>query len=124
MTLVFMSLLGLVISRWIGPAWGRRLLGPLLLFGIASVLWWRATDDLRPYAVAQFRAVIVLLPASWSDKTIRKLWPASARYAVAKVAEAFDRGLYASLSVSGHTLKHLAASLAAYWILRWGRTVS
>ena len=124
MTLVFMPLLALVISRWIGLAWGRRLLWPLVLFGIASVLWWRATGDLRPYAVAQFGPAMVLLPACWSDRTLRGLWPAAAWYAAAKVAETFDRGVYAALPVSGHTLKHVAAALAAYWIFRWRRTGS
>jgi hypothetical protein len=123
MTLVFMPLLALVLDQWMGEAFGRRLLWPLILFGIASVVWWRVTDDLRPYAVAQFGPVLVLLPAFWSDRMIRKLWPVAAWYALAKLAEAFDRSIYEALFISGHTLKHLAAALATYWILRWRRTV-
>jgi hypothetical protein len=123
-TLVFMALLALVISRWIGPVWGgRSLLLPLILFGIASVVWWRFTGDLRPYAVAQFGPALVMLPAFWFDRTIRGLWPAGALYALAKVAETFDLGIYTAIPVSGHTLKHLAAALATYWILRWRRSV-
>ena len=123
-TLVFMALLALVISQWVGPVWGRHsLLLPLVLFGIASVAWWRITGDLRPYAVAQFGPALVMLPAFWFDRTIRGLWPAGALYALAKVAETFDRGIYAAIPVSGHTLKHLAAALATFWILQWRRSV-
>ena len=40
-------------------------------------------------------------------------------YALAKVAEALDAPIY-SLGhiVSGHTIKHLLAALAAWWLLR------
>ena len=119
MTLVFMPLLALVVSQWIEPAWGRRLLWPLILFGIASVVWWRITGDLRPYAVAQFGPALVLLPAMWIEPTLRGLWPVAAFYALAKVAEIFDVAIFSAISLSGHTLKHLAAALATYWILRW-----
>ena len=39
--------------------------------------------------------------------------------AFAKVAEVLDAPIYAMGGiVSGHTLKHLIAALAAYWLLR------
>jgi len=85
-----MPLPALVISHWSGPAWGRWLQWPLILFGIASVEWWRYTGDLRPYAVVQFGPLLVLMPASWFDRTVRGLWPAASLYALAKVAETFD----------------------------------
>jgi len=124
MTLVFMPLVVLVISQWMGTAWGRRVQWPLVLFGVGSVLWWRAEGDLRPYAIAQFGPALLLLPAFWFDRTIRRLWPAAAWYALAKIFETFDGGIYAALSVSGHTLKHLAAALATYWIFRWRRMLA
>lgn len=121
MTLVFMPLVVLVISQWMGTAWGRRVQWPLILFGIGSVLWWRAEGDLRLYAIAQFGPALLLLPAFWFDRSIRRLWPAAAFYALAKIFETFDGRIYALLSVSGHTLKHLAAGMATYWIFRWRR---
>ena len=124
MTLVFMPLVVLVISQWMGTAWGRRVRWPLVLFGIGSVLWWRVEGDLRAYAIAQFGPALLLLPAFWFDRTIRRLWPAAAWYALAKLFETFDGGIYAALSVSGHTLKHLAAALATYWIFRWRRMLA
>ena len=124
MTLVFMSLLALLISQWIEPAWGRRLLWPLILFGIASIVWWRVTGDLRPYGVAQFGPAVLLLPAMWFEPKLRGLWPVATFYALAKVAEAFDSGIFSDVSLSGHTLKHLAAGLATYWTLRWRSAVT
>jgi hypothetical protein len=42
-----------------------------------------------------------------------------ALYVVAKLLETYDKQIFAIGHVlSGHTLKHLAASLAGYWILR------
>ncbi|HXW54748.1 MAG TPA: hypothetical protein VEJ67_03285 [Candidatus Cybelea sp.] len=39
--------------------------------------------------------------------------------ALAKVLESTDRALFShGHVVSGHTLKHVAASISAYWILR------
>jgi len=124
MTLVFMPLVVLVISRWMGTAWGHRMQWPLVLFGIGSVLWWRAEGDLRLYAIAQFGPALLLLPAFWFDRIIRRLWPAAAFYALAKILETLDGGIYAALPVSGHTLKHLAAGLATYWIFRWRRMLT
>ena len=74
-----------------------------MLFGIGSVIWWRATGDLRVYAVAQFAV------GAW--------------YVAAKLAETFDRQVYAVFPLSGHTLKHLAAAVATYYIFRWRVTL-
>jgi hypothetical protein len=40
-------------------------------------------------------------------------------YVAAKLLETFDRPIFAVLHVvSGHTLKHFAAGMAGFWILR------
>jgi hypothetical protein len=40
-------------------------------------------------------------------------------YALAKVLEGLDKPIFrAGQFVSGHTLKHLAAAAAGYWLLR------
>ena len=39
-------------------------------------------------------------------------------YGLAKVFEFFDHGLFHLTGVSGHTLKHLASGVGAWWILR------
>jgi hypothetical protein len=111
MTVVFMALVSILI--------GRRFLFPLLAFGIASILWWIATGDLRLYAVAQFGAVFVAVFAMFFSASARRLWPVLMLYALAKLAEHFDQAIYSALPLSGHTVKHLLAAAASYAILRW-----
>ena len=119
MTLVFMSLLAMVTAEWIGPEWERRLLIPLTLYGIASVLWWNLTGDLRPYAVAQYGPLLILLPALRFVPKARVLAPVLALYVLAKLAESYDEAIYSVVPLSGHTLKHFAAALATAFVLRW-----
>lgn len=122
MTLVFMALVSMVISEWIGARKGEQLLGPLLLFGVASVAWWRASGDLRPYILAQFGSILVVLlafPFSWH---VRRLTPVIVLYGLAKLAEHYDQSIYVITHLSGHTWKHLLAAAATYGILRWRRT--
>ena len=119
MTLTFMSFLGLITGEGLGTQRRRRILASLVICGIASVVWWRTTGDLRPYFLLQFGSMAVLVPAACFSRRTRKLWPVLALYVLAKFAEHLDRAIYSVLPVSGHTLKHLSAALAAYWILYW-----
>lgn len=85
---------------------------------IASVFWWPATGDLRPYLLVQ-AAPLVLVPLwQWRAAAPRArriaFGLAIALYVAAKIAEALDRQIYAAAAiVSGHTLKHLVAAAAA-----------
>jgi hypothetical protein len=50
---------------------------------------------------------------------VADLWVVIALYVAARLAEVFDRAIYAlGGMLSGHTLKHLLAALAAVWVLR------
>ncbi len=128
MTLGFMSLLAATLNERMSVKIGTRLLGPLLIFGIASVLYWNVTlahgtGDLRPYVLAQFGSLLVLLllvalfPPRYTRGT--DLIVSLLIYALAKVFEAADRPIF-NLGgiVSGHTLKHITAAVSACWILR------
>lgn len=122
MTIGFMSLVAIIIAEYFSPALGKKLLLPLLLVGIGSVVYWAYTEsigagDLRPYAIVQFLPmlliplVIFLYPGE-SDLG-RYIWWMIGFYLAAKGAEFFDVGVYAfGDAVSGHTVKHLLASLA------------
>lgn len=91
-------------------------------FAVASVAWWSATDDLRPYLLLQ-GAPLVLLPVwQWRAQAPRRervlIGVALGCYLVAKVFEGLDRPVYEALGVvSGHTLKHLFAAAGALAIV-------
>jgi len=129
MTIVFMSIIAAMIVERVSVRAGLYLLLPMVVIGAGSSIQWyvselRGLGDLRFYAAVQVYAVLVLPLMMW-------LFPARYTrtsdigvivgfYVLAKVFEAFDRQIYAALghAVSGHTLKHLAAAMAGYWILR------
>jgi len=122
MTIGFMSLISIIIAEYFSEKTGRLSLLPLLLIGIGSVIYWAHSEtlgrgDLRPYAVVQFLPMlliplIIVLYRTRSDLG-RYIWWMIAFYVAAKLAEQLDDVLYAAGNlVSGHTVKHLLASLA------------
>jgi len=127
MTIAFMALLSSVIAERVNLTIGLRLLGPLLAVGVLSTLYWhlgemRGVGDLRPYALVQFGSLIAIPLILWlfpprytgtADMVCVLAW-----YALAKVFEFFDHGFFNLIGISGHTLKHLASGVGAWWILR------
>ena len=67
MTLVFMALLACVVKA------SNSLLAIFLACGVASVLWWNITGDLRFYALVQFGPLLILIPALWFVRDARYL---------------------------------------------------
>jgi hypothetical protein len=124
----FTAVLSAVIVDRVDARLGLRLLIPLVAVGIASVLYWRwsqlyATEDVLPYALVQYGslAAILVLCAVYRSRYTRgaDVVVGIAIYGVAKVTEVLDGPIYALGGiVSGHTLKHLIAALAVYWLLR------
>lgn len=127
MTLVFMSLVSAMIAERISVSVALWLWPLLVALGIFSVLEWRWSEqaghgDLRFYGAVQLYAVLVLLLMLF----LRGRYTGTADlgagvgfYVLAKLFETFDKPLFAlGHVVSGHTLKHIAAGLAGYWILR------
>ena len=127
MTIAFMSIVAAVIAERISVRAGLWLLPILLLVGISSVLQWylseqRGQGDLRFYGTVQAYSILFLLIAL----LLRPRYTRSADlaivagfYVLAKALEALDKPIFALGNVvSGHTLKHLAAALAGYWVLR------
>lgn len=125
----FMSLLASVIAERVSVAAGVRLLLPLTVLGVASVLYWPVSallgsEDLRPYVAVQFGslATILALCALFPSRYTRgeTLVVVVAIYGIAKVLELKDRDIYElGHWVSGHTLKHLAAAAAVFVLVRW-----
>jgi hypothetical protein len=127
MTVVFMALVDAMITERVSVRAGVALLPWLLLVGVGSVLQWhlselRGMGDLRFYSALQVYAVLVLLVILLlPDRYTRSsdLWIVVGFYVLAKLLELYDRQIFsANHVVSGHTLKHLAAAGAGWWILR------
>lgn len=123
MTLITMGLLSAVIAERINVRAGVRTLVPLLLIGVFSVIFWEANDDLRLYGLVQFLPLLlipllILLFAPRYTGT-GGYFGALGWYLLSRVAEAWDHQIYAlGQIVSGHTLKHLLAAVAVYWLYR------
>ena len=127
MTIGFAGLFSIVTGEFVSVRIGRRLLTPLLVIGVASVAYWAITEsygvgDLRPYALVQFLPMllipIILSVYRSASESTRYFWMMIAFYVLAKICEFFDAEIY-SLGevVSGHTLKHLFASLTPATLL-------
>ena len=121
-TIGFMGLFAALVCEHISARSERWLLGPAVLVGVASVLYWRVFGDLRPYVWIQVVALL-MIPAGLvlfrSDHGgDRFLVIGFACYALAKGAEAYDHPIFGltGARISGHTLKHLLAALACFAI--------
>jgi hypothetical protein len=128
MTCSFMSILTAIIMERISVKAGLRLLLPLLFFGIASVAYWYLTErqghgDYRFYLFVQFfpplliALIIALFPPRYTGT--QYLVVAFLFFVLAKLFELFDKQIYSfTRMISGHSLKHITAGVACYWILR------
>ncbi len=129
MTLGFSGLVAAAVVERIDLGLGLRSLWFLLLTGVATVVYWAATEqagagNVVPYAAFQFWsiAVIVLLMLAYPAKRYthgRLLAWAALWYGLAKVFETFDPQVYGLLggTLSGHSIKHVLASFAVFAIV-------
>lgn len=128
LAITVMGLLDATIVERVGVRAGLRLLLPLVGLAIVSVGYWHLTEqrgagDLRLYALVQFYPLLAiplmlgLLPPRYTRGG--DLLAAAATYALGKVPELADAAVFSlTRVVSGHTVKHLLAALAGYWVLR------
>lgn len=128
MTMAFMGILAAMISERVSLSLGIALLSPLLLLGIASVLWWIWTEhqgqgDLRWYLIVQFYPLLTMvlmllfLPGSYTHG--KYYWGVLICYVIAKLVELQDKQIFEFTYgvISGHNLKHLFAALAVVLLL-------
>ncbi|MGH9524173.1 MAG: hypothetical protein ACRD3E_16745 [Terriglobales bacterium] len=129
MTIGFMALFAALLAERVSVSLGFRLLPFLLAVGAGSVIYWIWTEhqgrgDLRAYLLVQFYPLLAILLLLW-------LFPARYTrgydylvglgfYAAAKALEVADKPVFALTrhTVSGHTLKHIAAAVGGYWLAR------
>jgi len=70
MTIVFMSFLSATVAELVSRPLGGRLLLPLLVVGVGSVLWWHYTEtighgDLRLYGWVQYYPMVAIPLLLW-----------------------------------------------------------
>ena len=127
MSVDFMALSVAVLSEYVNPRLEKYLLAPAIVLGLASVIYWHYTDDLRLYVLAQFLplllvpVILLLFKSPYMYRGLLLL--ALSLYVASKLAEHFDATVLAVSGeiISGHSLKHLLATLSlfvVYWMLR------
>jgi hypothetical protein len=122
MTVAFMGLFTALLSEHMEARLERAVLVPAIVVGIASVYWWKYSGDLRVYVWVQFAPLLAIpfvlaaFPARYTHRYY--LLYGLAFYALAKVAEYYDSGFYSLTSsiLSGHSLKHMVAAVAPFFI--------
>ena len=120
MVVAFAGLIGLAAAGRVSARAGELLALAVLLLGPLSIWVWSASGNVLPWAVLQFGGMALVLclarlkplpgaPAIQWDWVI-------VIYALAKCFELADEAVFTATSqlVSGHSLKHVVASFAAW----------
>jgi hypothetical protein len=120
MVVPFAGLLGLAAAGRISERAGLALGVATLLWGPISVAVWSRTGNVLPWALVQFGGMALVLWLA-SRPPHAGAWPVRwgavmMIYAAAKLLEQGDHQVYQLLghTLSGHSLKHMVASLAAW----------
>ena len=120
MALAFPGLLGLAIAGRVSHRAGAVTGGAILVLGPLCICFWLASGNVLPWLVIQFGGMALMvwmaalkplpgaLPVRWGVVV--------AVYAAAKLLELADHQIYnlTGQLISGHSLKHLVASVAAW----------
>lgn len=122
MTIGFMGVYVALLAEYVDRQLERYLLAPAILLGFAGVIYWEFAHDLRLYFAVQAMslgsALAILLMFRNGFRGKGYLFAALGSYALAIVCEQLDREIFALTggAVSGHTIKHLFAALAPWWV--------
>jgi len=127
MGFAFMMMFSIVIAEHISLTLAKKVSLPLVFLGVFSVLYWyigeqQGVGDLRLYFLVQYLPmliipmILILFKSEFS--TTYGYWTLLFFYFIAKLCESFDTEIYTILGwVSGHTLKHVFAACALYFLL-------
>lgn len=125
MTISFMSFFSLIIGEFINLSIGRKLLYPFLMIGFASINYWVIQNDLRFYILIQFLPIFlipIIVVMSKHNALFKKyFYGIILVYFIAKILENKDYLVFefTKLTISGHTLKHIAAAIAPFIFYRF-----
>ena len=127
--LALMALFAAVVCERIDLRSGLMLLPFLVVAGLGSIAYWHWSEtlgagDLRPYLLMQAVPILLiplllwLYPPRYSDG--HDILAVVGLYLLALLLDLSDRPVFALTGglVSGHTLKHVIAALAAVWVVR------
>jgi hypothetical protein len=127
--LAFMAWFAAILCERVDLKAGLILLPLLLVAGVGSVAYWywsetRGLGDLRFYGLMQLSPMLLiplllwLYPPRYSGG--RDILIVIGLYLLALLFDLSDRPVFALTGglVSGHTLKHAVAALAAFWVVR------
>jgi len=123
-SLSFAALFAWILGDRLGARWTARTLVPLLALSLLTLWIWygsgKLDGDLRPYGLVQaipLGSVPFLLALFPGELDERRFALALLLYLLAKACEHFDAEIYAlGELVSGHTLKHLLAAGACFFL--------
>jgi hypothetical protein len=126
MVLAFAGLLGLAALQAAGRRAGTALAAVVLALGPVAVWVWATSGNLLPWGVLQIGGMGLILGLAglspvWEAPGLRIRWAlVIGVYALAKALELADHAVFelTGQMVSGHSLKHLVASFAA-WPVLW-----
>ena len=126
MAIAFMALLTAMVADRLSTEFSRRWLWPLVTVGAASVVLWRATGNIWPYALVQLApilsaAALCVIPQAASHAFSRPILVGLLMfYGGAKAVEEADIAVWRALDelLSGHSLKHLLAAGAAALVVQ------
>jgi hypothetical protein len=120
MAVAFAGLLGVAAAGRISERAGAALGLAVLLLAPLGIRTWAATGNVLPWAALQSGGLLLLLWMAWLPARYRALeirWSlVILAYAAAKLLEVNDHEIYRMTGelVSGHTLKHVVAAVAAW----------
>lgn len=123
MVLAFAGLLGAAVADRVSVRMGWAVALAVLLLGPMSVAVWWANGNLLPWSVLQGGGMLLVLAMALRPKRVDgwglPLLAVIAWYALAKLLELGDHQIFAATHgwVSGHSLKHVAAAMAAWPVL-------
>jgi hypothetical protein len=121
MAIAFAGLLGVAACDRVSPRRGLVLVVITIIAGPISLWYWSLSGSLLPWAVVQFGGMALLIGLSFMKPQGRavSLIRIVAIYALAKICEHFDHQIFQLSAhwVSGHTLKHLVASLVIFAVI-------
>ncbi len=127
MSLALMSLFAAILCERVSLAAGLRLLPLLFAAGLGSAGYWgwsemRGSGDLRAYGLMQLYPLLLVPLLLWlyapRYSGDRDILAVIGLYLLALLCDFTDHRIAALTgAVSGHTLKHVTAALAIYWVV-------